>query len=151
MFCLTIGCLKVEILGTFQKSLTKNWLLVPQNQSKNFSKNSKKWWKTLVFIFVFIMFYWVYHVPQTWYNGRKPILTPSIHSEDTSNHVLKMMWKSVKIMKKSKNLEKQFRWKRVSNVSISWWKQKIFDLRNFLNLKRWTDEQIFFMYSITSF
>ena len=45
IFCLTIGCLKVEILGNFQKSLAKNWLLRSQNESKKFSKKSKKWWK----------------------------------------------------------------------------------------------------------
>ena len=42
IFCLTIGCLKVEILDNFQKSLTKNGLLRSQIQSKkNFEKIQK--------------------------------------------------------------------------------------------------------------
>ena len=43
--------------GHFSKTFDKNWLLVPQNQSKKnfkkFSKKSKKWWK-IFSLFLFL-------------------------------------------------------------------------------------------------
>ena len=50
----------------------------------------------------------MYRVTQTWYNVQKPIFIPTIQSEDSSNYVLKMMWKSIKSIKKIKNIKKTF-------------------------------------------
>ena len=67
-------------------------------------------WLIFYFIFVFVMFYWMYSVLQTWYNDQKTTLTPSIQSEDSSNYVLKMMWKSIKSSKSQKISRNFFDW-----------------------------------------
>ena len=85
----------------FDKKLALGAAESVKKNSKNFQK-IEKWWNFFFFIFVFIMFYWMYRVTQTWYDVQKPIFIPTIQSEDSSNYVLKMMWKSIKIIKKSK-------------------------------------------------
>ena len=63
--------------GQFSKKFDKKWTLeVADLVKKKFQKIQKNDEKCFSFIFVFIMFYWMYYVPQTWFRDPKPILHP---------------------------------------------------------------------------
>ena len=82
--------------------------------------------KFFFFIFVFIKFYWMYRVTQTWYNIQKPIFIPTIQSHFYSHYTVRRFVKlrfenDVKIyqiIKKSKISKKNFDGKEFSLMRL---------------------------------